>query len=391
MPAVKLSTRDRLKIVDKSFHSRLRRVRKRLWPIVQSALAATIAYWVAVHVAGHPYPFFAPISAVIILGLTGGERMKRALEMSLGCVLGVGLADLVIPLLGPGVWQLGVAVGIALVVASFLSASPLVNNQMAIGSILISVTVPIAGAPTAPGGPDRMVDAIIGSITGLVVIAFLPSSPLAAGRQELSKVLTIASSVLGDVAKALKDGDEKTLAAALNAVRDTQGDIDKMLDAAKIGKESTTLSPLLWASRRRVRILERIVMPLDNCVRNCRVLARRAVTLTEDDDEVSQTQIELIDELSDITLALSEVYEAKPEVSEATQIPLIVNQLRALGARTGMEVAEGRVLSAYALLAQTRSIIVDLLQVCGMSRESALAVLEPTSSTPAYPPEIYDD
>ena len=45
-------------------------------------------------------------------------------------------------------------------------------------------------------------------------------------------------------------------------------------------------------------------------------------------------------------------------------------------------------LSASSILAQSRSLIVDLLQVCGWSRESAVAVLKPTSATPAYPPEV---
>ena len=56
-----------------------------------------------------------------------------------------------------------------------------------------------------------------------------------------------------------------------------------------------------------------------------------------------------------------------------------------------MEVAgKEAVLSAYAVLAQTRSIIVDLLMVCGMSRESAVAQLVPTSKHPAYPPEVWE-
>ncbi|MGV0437571.1 FUSC family protein, partial [Corynebacterium mastitidis] len=56
-----------------------------------------------------------------------------------------------------------------------------------------------------------------------------------------------------------------------------------------------------------------------------------------------------------------------------------------------MEVVGGRVLSAHVVLAQSRSLIVDFLQICGMSRESALAVLAPTSATPAYPPEVWEE
>jgi hypothetical protein len=86
------------------------------------------------------------------------------------------------------------------------------------------------------------------------------------------------------------------------------------------------------------------------------------------------------------------VFEGKDEAEEALQIPELVNRLRALGAKAGMDVVDDKsVLSAYVILAQSRSIISDLLEVCGMSRESAVSVLAPTSETPAYPPEVWED
>jgi hypothetical protein len=45
-------------------------------------------------------------------------------------------------------------------------------------------------------------------------------------------------------------------------------------------------------------------------------------------------------------------------------------------------------LSAVVVLAQIRSIVVDLLQVAGLSRISALATLPPTVDHPAVPPEL---
>ncbi|MGV0395052.1 FUSC family protein [Corynebacterium uberis] len=391
MPMEKMSTLVRLRGLDSSLKARYRRVRKRAFPIAQAAIAAGLSLWGAQELFGHRVPFFAPISAVIILGLSGGDRMKRALEMSFGCVLGVGLGDLIVPELGAGAWQITVAVCASLLVASFVSSSPLVNNQVAIGSILLATIMPPGGAsPTGAAGPDRMIDAIIGSVVGLLVIAVMPNNPLNQGRLEVSKILGIVSSVLQDVSDALRAGDAKTLREALHAVRGTQGDINAMLAAARGGREAATISPLMWGSRRKVRTLERLLAPVDNSIRNTRVLARRAMVMGEDGDRVSDEQIAIIDELSDITLAMSELYAKGREGSEAAEIPELVNRLRQLGARMVPEVAEGRVLSAYSILAQSRSLLVDLLRVCGMSRESALAVLAPTSATPAYPPEVWD-
>lgn len=387
MAKKKLGTVARLSELDKSLRNRLLRVRSRLLFIVHSAIGAGVAYWIAVEVIKHGQPFFAPMSAVIILGLSGGDRIKRATELTLGCALGVGLGDLLIMQIGTGYWQIFVVVGLALLVASFVSPAPLVSNQMAIGGILIATMFP----PGDGGSIDRMIDAFIGGGVGILVIALLPSSPLDAGRHQVANVLGIAASVLEDVAASLKAKDAAKLNNALEALRKSQASVNKLETAASSGKEATTVSPFLWGDRARVRSLYRILAPVDNVIRNARVLARRAVVLTEDNDTVSDEQIHVIEEIADITLRLSDLYEHHKEISEAIEIPELVNRLRHLGSEVGEDIAEDRVLSAQVILAQSRSIIVDLLQICGMSRESAVAVLVPTSESPAYPPELWDD
>ncbi|ALP51150.1 FUSC family protein [Corynebacterium glutamicum] len=387
MAKKKLGTVARLSELDKSLRNRLLRVRSRLLFIVHSAIGAGVAYWIAVEVIKHGQPFFAPMSAVIILGLSGGDRIKRATELTLGCALGVGLGDLLIMQIGTGYWQIFVVVGLALLVASFVSPAPLVSNQMAIGGILIATMFP----PGDGGSIDRMIDAFIGGGVGILVIALLSSSPLDAGRHQVANVLGIAASVLEDVAASLKAKDAVKLNNALEALRRSQASVNKLETAASSGKEATTVSPFLWGDRARVRSLYRILAPVDNVIRNARVLARRAVVLTEDNDTVSDQQIHVIEEIADIALRLSDLYEHHKEISEALEIPELVNRLRQLGSEVGEDIAEDRVLSAQVILAQSRSIIVDLLQICGMSRESAVAVLVPTSESPAYPPELWDD
>lgn len=387
MAKKKLGTVARLSELDKSLRNRLLRVRSRLLFIVHSSIGAGVAYWIAVEVIKHGQPFFAPMSAVIILGLSGGDRIKRATELTLGCALGVGLGDLLIMQIGTGYWQIFVVVGLALLVASFVSPAPLVSNQMAIGGILIATMFP----PGDGGSIDRMIDAFIGGGVGILVIALLPSSPLDAGRHQVANVLGIAASVLEDVAASLKAKDAAKLNNALEALRRSQASVNKLETAASSGKEATTVSPFLWGDRARVRSLYRILAPVDNVIRNARVLARRAVVLTEDNDTVSDEQIHVIEEIADIALRLSDLYEHHKEISEALEIPELVNRLRQLGSEVGEDIAEDRVLSAQVILAQSRSIIVDLLQICGMSRESAVAVLVPTSESPAYPPELWDD
>jgi hypothetical protein len=54
------------------------RLRGGAWPIVQTAVAATVAWFIAATVLGHEEPFFAPIAAVVSLGFAVGEEGDRA-------------------------------------------------------------------------------------------------------------------------------------------------------------------------------------------------------------------------------------------------------------------------------------------------------------------------
>ena len=388
MAKQRMGTRERLQQVDKSVQARLKRVRKRLLPILQIGLAAGLAYFLARDVAGHPRPFFAPISVVIIIGMTGGDRVSKSLDMALGCILGVLVGDLIFYRLGDGGWQIAVIVAGSLLIASFLSSSVLVNNQAAIGAILIATIMPPDAEVT---GIDRTVDAIIGCLVALATIALIPQAPMQSARAEVSKVLGIMSSVLDDVSDGLRDNDPASIDEALDLIRGTQTGIDALAAAIKAGQETSRVSPFLWGTRRYINSLARVIPPVDNAVRTTRVLARRAGVLADDNDSATTAQIQLLDTLSQVCLELSEVYDVNSRVTQATVIPQCVNELRQAAQEAGMDVIpEDGVLSAYAILAQTRSLIVDLLMVCGMSNESALAALAPTSRTPKVEPEAFD-
>ena len=387
-----MNTRDRLRAVDESVQARFKRVRKGILPILQTSIAAGFAYWIAQEILGHERPFFAPITTVLIIGISSGDRLSKALDIAFGCMLGVLVGDVLFYRLGDGGWQIAVIVFGSLLIASFFSKSQLLVNQVAIGSILIATILPPGAEVT---GIDRTVDAFIGCSIALATLALIPQAPMASARAEISQVMGLMSSVLDDVASGLRNHDPAEIEVALKHIRGSQTRIDAMSAAIQSGEESTRLSPFLWGSRRFMQSMGRVIPPVDNAVRSTRVLARRALVLCEDGDDVTDSQIALIDTLARVSLDISEVYDVNSRRAQATVVPKLVNDLRAVAQHSGMEVAEDLpkgqqpVLSAYAILAQTRSLTVDMLQICGMSRESALAALAPTSRTPKYPPETF--
>ena len=99
-------------------HDRLWRLRSLLWPILETAGAAVAAWYLAKLLLGDKETGFAPIAAVICLGATIGQQRERALELIVGVVVGVLIADLLVRVIGTGPPQVGLMVVLAMSAAA---------------------------------------------------------------------------------------------------------------------------------------------------------------------------------------------------------------------------------------------------------------------------------
>jgi uncharacterized membrane protein YgaE (UPF0421/DUF939 family) len=153
------------------------RVRRALWPIAQTAVAAGLAYFIAQSLVGHVQPFFAPIAAMVSMSTTTDLRAQRAIQLVAGVLLGIAIGAGVAALLGDGPAALGVAVFVALCVAlaigrGFIAQGALFFNQAAVAAILI-LTV-----HTSAEGTGRVIDALIGGGVALVFsLVLFPADP----------------------------------------------------------------------------------------------------------------------------------------------------------------------------------------------------------------------
>ena len=73
--------------------SRVRRVRERGVRILTAAFGAALAWWLARDLLGHPQPFFAPVTVLVTLGLSYGQRLRRVTELVVGVAVGVLVGD----------------------------------------------------------------------------------------------------------------------------------------------------------------------------------------------------------------------------------------------------------------------------------------------------------
>ncbi|WP_067852253.1 FUSC family protein [Nocardia shimofusensis] len=356
------------------------RLRLSALPIVQCALGAALAWFIAHNVIGHLNPFFAPTAAVISIGLSFGAKIRRSAELVVGVAVGIGIGDLFISAVGTGVWQIALVVVVAMALAVFVDGGSIISIQAAGSAVLVATLMP----PSSNASFDRMIDALVGGLVGVVVVAAIPVHPVRRAREHAGNVLEVVRKALADGADGLLEQDPRKIGDALEAVRGTQSAIESLRSSLEGGKEISRISPLYWNSRPRLERLRAVADSVDNAVRNTRVMLRRSLTLVRDDEIIDPRVIEVIAALSEAVDVVRRSIMAdpgeQPDQAEAARV------LRSVARKARPELVEGAGLSAHVVFAQVRSILVDLLQACGLQRISAIALLPPTVPNPYVRP-----
>src|SRR5690349_14802085 len=145
------------------------RLRPSMRPILQTAIAAVAAYYLADLLLPSNSPTFASIAAVICLGATYGHRPQRALELIGGVLLGIVVADVLLLLIDTGPLQIGLLVILAMTAGVLLRGSELFVNEAAITAIILVSLAPSGGGFSA----DRILEGLVGAAVALVVASVL--------------------------------------------------------------------------------------------------------------------------------------------------------------------------------------------------------------------------
>ena len=356
---------DRIRVRSRvSVDERLARVRSKSWHIGQCAVAAALAWFLANDVIGHPRPFFAPIVAVVCLGTSYGQRLRRVVEVTVGVAIGVLLADLLLLLIGTGAWQVGVLVALAMTVTLLLNAGTLMVTQAAVQGIVVVTFV------ASPGYSfTRWLDALIGGGVALVAATVVPRAPLRRPREQAARVVRRIGELLRAGVASAEEGDVERGLRVLADARTTDRLIRELQGAADEGLSVLASSPFRRRHGGDVRRMAELVEPLDRAMRNTRVLVRRMALATYHHQVLPRPYISLCEDLAAAVDELAD-HLAADEMATAAR-----GSLLRIGEGTA-EVERVADLSADVVLAQIRSIVVDLLQITGMD------VLEATDALP---------
>src|SRR3954454_16520777 len=167
-----------------SIRRRIDRWRSRTFFIAQCALAAGAAWAIARYVVGHKQPFFAPVAAMVCLGFSFGQRLRRVAEVMVGVAVGVGVGDLFVRFFGTGVPQIVFVVALAMSVAVLLGAGTLMTTQAGVQAAIVTTLLPDPGA-----GFSRWLDAVLGGLVALAAATIAPAAAIRRPRQQASGVL----------------------------------------------------------------------------------------------------------------------------------------------------------------------------------------------------------
>jgi len=227
-----------------SLRGRLERLRQRLFFIGQCAVAAAFAWWFAISVLHHQRPFFAPVAAIVCLGMSFGNRLRRVAEVAIGVAIG----DAFVHLVGTGVWQIAVIVLVSMTLAVLLDAGLLLVIQAGVQSVVVATVV------TQPGGPvNRWIDAAVGGLVALVVTTIVPAAPLIKPRVEAAAVIAELASLLSSTARALRRHDQELARTTLQRARASDQALEGLRELSAEGIAVIRLSPF----RRRLPVRSR--------------------------------------------------------------------------------------------------------------------------------------
>lgn len=346
------------------------RLSGRLVFIVQCGIGAALAWWLAKDVFHHPLPFFAPVTAIISLGLSYGQRVRRAVEVMVGVAIGVLIGDIFAHLFGSGILQLLVVIMLAMTIASLFGAGLLITIQAGVQAAIITTLV------AAPGQAfTRWLDAVIGGSVALLISALVPATGLHRPRQQAARVVDEIAAILTETARVIRSGDTALGTRTLERARASEKMLVELQSLTSEGVAVVRLSPFRRRHLPGAQAIADLLEPLDRTIRNLRVLVRRASVGTRRHEVVPPAYVALIDDLARSCDDIArELHERNEPVSARAG-------LRRLGERSAaIDPASG--LSGEVIRAQVRSMVVDLLVLTGLSLDEAGGYVPVSARTP---------
>jgi uncharacterized membrane protein YgaE (UPF0421/DUF939 family) len=350
--------------------------------ILQTAVAASLAWFLAVWLLGLEEPTFAPIAAVISLGLAVGERSRRVVELTLGVAFGVVIADLLVSVIGVGAVQGGILVALAMTAAVFFGRGELGVNEAAVSAMILMITF----GPVGTGfPPDRFLEALIGGGVALLVNALLPINPERMVSTAAHPIFDESVVVLEETAAALDEGNFERAQTALMKARAIDVRVSGFKEALAAGHETARIAPYRRRTLGHLELYAAAADQIDLTVRHVRILARSALGVVRAGNPAPEPLGVAMRDLALATGALAAYLEVPESPEEARRLALKSARGAAALLREREDLAKDMATNAF--IDDVFSAAYDLLLSTGMDPAAALRALEDATRRTSGPDE----
>jgi len=332
--------------------------------VVQIVVAVSLSYAITHYLLGHAIPLLAVTITISSLGLARDARPRRVLENAVGVLIGIALSEVLLMIVGKGLWQIALVLSVALLVGRFFSSSSAFAAAAATQSMLVMLL------PDPDGGPFvRSIDGAIGGIVALLITAVIPRDPIGLARADAEQLFAEVEQAFASLVAAVRTDDVRRADDALRRLRSTQPLLDDWSSTLESAQSIARLSPFLRSRLPHLRQQAVVRRCVDLAVRNLRVIARRLDTSVG--DGVDRRAVG--DLLESTARAVGVLGESLRDVERR---PVAREALTAVARRLDPAVVvPGAPVTEAMIVLMMRPLLVDLLMATGLDHDEARALL----------------
>jgi uncharacterized membrane protein YgaE (UPF0421/DUF939 family) len=284
----------------------LARLRGGLWPAVLAAVAASLAWLIAHRVLGHAQPFFAPIAAAISLSISPIQRSRRIVQMVAGVLLGIGIGELLVAILGTTTIALGlivlVTLGAALLSGEGVFGEGMMFANQAAASAILVVTLHRAGT-----GSERVVDALVGGAVALLLgVILFPAHPIVLLHRAERAVLQALAGLLDELTRLIRTHEAPPDGWVLQSGHEVHALLGGLARARSSARANVRVAPRRFPLRGAADAETERTARLDLLANAILSLVRAATTAEERGEAITAPLNDAITALADAIKRLAE-------------------------------------------------------------------------------------
>jgi hypothetical protein len=197
-------------------------------------------------------------------------------------------------------------------------------------------------------------------------------NPLTTVQKAAGPALGLLAGELDGVADALGSSDADRARTTLERMRSSEGELARFRDALAVANETVSLAPVRWRARAPLAQYAEGAVHIDRAIRNGRVLARRAVSMLDDGEQLPAELLIGIRTLGDAVRTLRKELAdgVEPKRTRETALEAVAHAADAYRVGVGF--------SGSVVVAQVRSITTDLLRATGLDEKTSVRAVRRT-------------